>query len=138
MRHLPNLVSFSRQTDIVNDSISPFGNVGFNKNGEYMYTSRRITGINRPIRIKIDYDDSLAELFYSINYFYVLPGTDFTDVFSPVALGFTLLSAVETITIYPNDYLYFGAEPFDTGINFAQVTNSLNNSSLISNITVQV
>jgi hypothetical protein len=136
MRGLPNLIAVSRQTDVVNDTIT-FGNVGYNgKAGVYLYTGRRITGINRPFQIKISYDNSYGDLFYKINYSVIPAGEDFTDVFDPVALGFDQLDTTQTILLNPGDYLYFGVEPYESAIQFAVLTNSLNNDSLISYIDI--
>jgi hypothetical protein len=134
MRGLPNLIAVSRQTDVVNDAIT-FGNVGYDdKGGIYYYTGRRITGINRPIRIKISYDDSYGTLYYSKNYPAFPPGEDFVDEIDPLSLGFISLNTTETITANPGDYLYFGVEKIQAGNQFAVLTNFLNNDSLISYI----
>ena len=135
MRGLPNLIAVSRQTDVVNDTIE-YGTIGINdKSGDYVYNGRQISGINRPIKINISYDDSYGTLWYYINYS-TPPAQVFSSPSDPYSLGFIQLNTSDTIIVNPNDWLYFGAEPYESAIQFAVLTNSLNNNSLISYIDI--
>lgn len=138
MRHIKSLNGLFIPSGITPDTLaSNYGYVGINR-GDYLYTSRRILGITRPIKFLVDYDDSLGTLYYQINAGYG-DGTDWTSTDDPLSLGFESIVPLGTIIVNRSDFLDFGAITTVSGGStpWVELRNQTRNNQLFQTIDLE-
>lgn len=133
MRHLNSLRGQAINSDATPLAVD-WSIIGYsNKDRGYVYSSRQIIGINRPITLQTDFNGVAGDLFYRINAG-INDGNDYIDSFDPVAQGFTQLSNGDRIIINELDYLDFGAEPYSSLTQWVTVYNVTDGFKILDTI----
>lgn len=100
----------------------------------YFYSSRQITGINVPLVIGADYDDSICQLYYRINAG-ISNGNNYELNLPPTMSGFSAINPGATFSISNNQYLDFGGIPFSTSTSdWANLYNQTFSSNGLSQL----
>lgn len=135
MRHLNSLRGQAINSDATPLAVD-WSTIGYNnKDGVYAYSSRQIKGINRPITLQIEFNAGDGDLFYKINAG-TDDGSDYTQPFDPVGLGFTQLNNGDRIIINVLDYLDFGAEPYSVVTDWVTVYNVTDGFKILDTINL--
>lgn len=135
MRHLNSLRGQAINSDATPLAVD-WSTIGYdNKGGVYVYSSRQIKGINRPITLQINFTPGDGDLFYKINAG-TNDGSDYTLPYDGYGLGFTLLNNGDRIIINESDYLDFGAEPYSVVTDWVTVYNVTDGFKILDTINL--